>query len=142
MLGVLVHRHKTHPRKISKHKRITSPITTQKENDNQPLTMVRNGSLVPGDLVRVVGGKHKGKSAKFVDCCQTGKGIKGVFCVIGDTSKSQSKIEYRLVEQDIQDSLKNEKAKKEEAIRILLLEARRMQLQMANLVKKIKALSV
>jgi ribosomal protein L24 len=104
--------------------------------------MVRNGPLVPGDLVRVVGGKHMGKSAKFVDCCHSGKGIKGVFCVMGDTSKSESKIEYRLVEQEIQDSLKNEKAEKEEALRILLLEARCMQIQMANLVRKIEALCV
>ena len=61
---------------------------------------------------------------------------------MGDTSKSESQIEYRLVEQEIQDSLKNEKAEKEQALRSLPLEARRMQIQMTNLVKKIEALSV
>jgi hypothetical protein len=118
------------------------PITSQTENDNQPLTMVRKGQLVPGDLVKVVGGKHRGEIAKFVDCCHTGRGIKGVFSVMGDHSKSEARIEYRLVEQEIQDSLKNEKAEKEEALRSLLLEARSLQIQMANLVKKIEALSV
>jgi hypothetical protein len=121
---------------------LTSPITSQNENDNQPTTMVKNGQLVPGDLVRVVGGKHKGKTAKFVDCCMTGKGIKGIFCVMGDTFKSDSKIEYRLVEQAIQDPVKSEKAEREEALRSLLLEARCMAIQMASLVKKIEALSV
>jgi ribosomal protein L24 len=104
--------------------------------------MVQKGQLVSGDLVKVIGGKHKGKTATFVDCCRTGRGIKGIFCVMGDTSKSESKIEYRLVEQVIQDSLKNKKAEKEEALRSLLLEARNMQIQMVNLVKQIEALCV
>ena len=104
--------------------------------------MVRNGSLVPGDLVRVYGGKHKGKSAKCVDCCQTGKGIKGVFCVMGKLLETKLAIEYCLVEPGIQDSVKNEKANKEEALRSLLLEAQCMQIQMATLVKKIEDLCV
>ena len=61
---------------------------------------------------------------------------------MGDTSKSETRIEYRLIELEIQDSLKTEKAEKEEVLRSLLLEARCMQIQMANLVKKIEALCV